>query len=495
MTLTAELPPAAVPTDGTVRLDWIRPSHLNPRRHFDETALTELAESIKTHGLLEPIVVRETEPGIGRALGPHLEIIAGERRYRAAKLAGLESVPVRNLGVLDDATALQLAIVENLQRQDLDPIEEAEGFAALNRIVGMKQSEIAAAVKRSQPAIANRMRLLELPESVREMIRRGDLSPSHGVALARWAKWPKLVVFLAEYGREAKWTSKELEGNDILASWPVLKSGLVIELGQWSWHFDRAVCDVCPFDALHRREDYQIPVCLNPDHARELEATHQAALAERAKAATAAAATLAQGSDVEDVGLPDTNDLGYQNYKDLRYATKPEGCDAGCPCLGQARDGSRTIPVCLDPKRFAKLERAATIAKNKARRADAADLKKRALAQIDRLSEVGHAETVILVKQAMTVVSSSYTLGTFWNDARKRHRVTTGGNTELDSVAAVARKESVLVVMKVALEALLTAEIQHYAEEIATPVLTRWWLNAKEHPESLLPREKGADPA
>ena len=145
-----------------------------PRRTFDEKALMELAESIRSVGVIQPIVVAQRA---GR-----YTIIAGERRWRAARMAGLSEVPVVVLEA-DDRTVMELALVENLQRQDLNPMEEAEGYQRLMKEYGLTQEEAAARVGKSRPAVANALRLLLLPEEVRSLVEDGTISAGHARAI------------------------------------------------------------------------------------------------------------------------------------------------------------------------------------------------------------------------------------------------------------------------------------------------------------------------
>jgi len=146
----------------------LRPNRLQPRTRFDEEGLEELAESIRAQGVLQPIVV--TPEGEGT-----YSIVAGERRWRAAQRAGLAVVPVVVREVAEDRQRLELALVENLQRSDLNPLEEAEAYQALQGF-GLSQEEVAARVGKSRPAVANALRLLKLPEAVREMLGDGRLT-------------------------------------------------------------------------------------------------------------------------------------------------------------------------------------------------------------------------------------------------------------------------------------------------------------------------------
>ena len=153
----------------------VEPRAGQPRYHFDEEALEELAESIRQYGLIQPITVRALEDG-------YYQIIAGERRWRACRLAGLTEVPVRVIEA-DERKTMELALVENLQREDLNPMEEARGYKKLMDDFGMTQEEAALAVGKSRPAVANVLRLLNLGEAVMAMVENGALSAGHARAL------------------------------------------------------------------------------------------------------------------------------------------------------------------------------------------------------------------------------------------------------------------------------------------------------------------------
>jgi len=161
----------------TLPVAFLRPGRFQPRRHFDETLLDELAASIRQHGLLQPILVRplpsETDA---------YEIIAGERRWRAAQRASLHDVPVI-VQTLTDTQALEIALVENLQRQDLSALEEAEGYKRLMDEFGHSHSELGDLVGKSRSHVANMLRLLALPDGVKAMMQSGELSAGHARAL------------------------------------------------------------------------------------------------------------------------------------------------------------------------------------------------------------------------------------------------------------------------------------------------------------------------
>lgn len=161
--------------NGLVRLSEIQPRKDQPRKNFDLESLQQLADSIAEHGLLQPVVVRE-------ALGGYYEIIAGERRWRAAKMAGLSEIPVTILSA-DDRKASELAIIENVQREDLNPMEEAQAYKKLQEEYGLTQDKVASAVGKSRSAIANTLRLLDLPEKAGALVASGKLSEGHAKVL------------------------------------------------------------------------------------------------------------------------------------------------------------------------------------------------------------------------------------------------------------------------------------------------------------------------
>ena len=159
----------------TLRTSEIEPNRYQPRKAFSDEAITALADSIREHGMLQPIVVRPIDTG-------GYQIVAGERRWRAARMLGLDEVPV-NIRELSDLETMQIAIIENLQRENLNPVEEAAGYNELIEKFGMTQEKVAKMVGRSRSAIANAVRLLSLPDRVLKMLENGDISAGHARAL------------------------------------------------------------------------------------------------------------------------------------------------------------------------------------------------------------------------------------------------------------------------------------------------------------------------
>lgn len=163
------------PSVNKLRIMEIEPNHDQPRKDFDEKALSELAESIEQHGVLQPLVVRPLANGA-------YQLVAGERRWRAARIAGLTEVPVV-IKELSDEEVIEIAMIENLQREDLNPLEEALGYRYMMDELGITQEQAAEKVGKSRPAVANALRLLKLPDEVQEMIKNNLISPGHARAL------------------------------------------------------------------------------------------------------------------------------------------------------------------------------------------------------------------------------------------------------------------------------------------------------------------------
>jgi ParB family chromosome partitioning protein len=187
-----------------VSLETIAPNPLQPRREFDEQELTELADSISENGLLQPLVVRPASASRDR-----FELVAGERRFRAIQRLGWSDVPVL-VRTVDDETLLVLALVENLQREALNPLEEAEGYRTLADRFGLTQAEIAHAVGKDRSTVANMLRLLKLPPSVRKLLGDGVISMGHARALAAMDDDLRASE-IARRAAEEGWSVREVE--------------------------------------------------------------------------------------------------------------------------------------------------------------------------------------------------------------------------------------------------------------------------------------------
>lgn len=186
----------------TIPVAQIEPGLNQPRKHFDEEALAGLAESIRQHGIIQPLTVRRLSSG-------YYQIIAGERRWRAARMAGLAEVPAIVIEA-DDRMVMELGLIENLQREDLNPMEEAAGYRSLIEDYGLTQEEAAQRVSRSRPAVANAMRLLALPQEVQWLIEQGNLSAGHGRSLLSLPT-PEEQIAFAEEIMAYHWSVRETE--------------------------------------------------------------------------------------------------------------------------------------------------------------------------------------------------------------------------------------------------------------------------------------------
>ncbi len=219
----------------TLRISEIEPNRAQPRKSFDDESISALADSIKQHGVLQPILVRP--------YGSSYQIVAGERRWRAARMLGLSEVPVQ-IKELSDIETMQIALIENLQRENLNPIEEAKGYNDLIENYDMTQEEVAKTVGRSRSAVSNSMRLLSLPDEILEMLESGDISVGHGKALlsfddeermieaARKAADGKLNVRALEKMASEDVTEKEISNKQIDSYFKEMEISLHDTLGR-----------------------------------------------------------------------------------------------------------------------------------------------------------------------------------------------------------------------------------------------------------------------
>lgn len=186
----------------TLRISEIEPNRSQPRKEFDEAALADLADSIREHGVIQPLLVRPLPTG-------GYQLVAGERRWRASRMAGLSEVPVV-IRELSDHETMELALIENLQRQDLNPMEEALGYRSLMDEYQMTQEQVAKVIGKSRPAIANSLRLLALPQPVTEWIQEGKLSAGHGRALLALEE-EAAILEAAQTAIKKHWSVRETE--------------------------------------------------------------------------------------------------------------------------------------------------------------------------------------------------------------------------------------------------------------------------------------------
>ena len=195
--------------DRTVAIDALRPGRSQPRRRFDEEALEALAQSIRERGMLQPIIARRIEGVSGS-----YEIVAGERRWRAAQRAGLQEAPVI-IRDLTDRDALEIALIENVQRSDLNPIEEASGYHQLVQAYNYTQEDLAKAVGKSRPHVANMLRLLALPDATRERLTKGEISAGHARALLVASDPDRLAEIVVARGLNVRQTERLVQEGGV----------------------------------------------------------------------------------------------------------------------------------------------------------------------------------------------------------------------------------------------------------------------------------------
>jgi ParB/RepB/Spo0J family partition protein len=376
-----------------VPIDDVEVAGFNPRTNWDFEALIQLANSIREHGILEPLVVRR------KLGGSCYQLIAGERRLKAAYQANLPTVPVRVVDV-DDRTAQELGLVENLVREDLDAIEVALAFQKLADL-GVKQAEIGRRVGKSQPLVANTLRLLNLPADVQERIRRGELSTAHGVSLARFAKFPEVCSAIAEQAVRSNLTSKGIDSEEIPYSYILEQKGLIRTVDS-RYAFRQTHCKQCPFQAYSNQgHDGYWGRCLKPAHFDDLKAAEEA---ERHAAVIAESrSTSASGES-----LPVVDRLEYGTYEDLSSRGAPAGCKlTACPNYSHVLFHGRPATLCMDPKCFKRLKTAQTKAENKARKLAIQAMAKALAAATKPLTEIGPREAAIVACYALSCADAS----------------------------------------------------------------------------------------
>lgn len=382
-----------------VNVDQIALNPNNPRKNFDEESLKELADSIREHGIIQPLVVKYAGLGEGGEL--KCRLICGERRLRAAKMIGLDKVPVVYRVVDDEelseaAEALKM-LVENLQREDLDPIEEAAAYQRVLDEFGYTQEELAQQVGKSQGHIANRIRLMDLPETVKENISRGIISASHGKVLAGHRNLPDVVLTKA---------AKVIAGENI----PVSRAAnevykAVAEHGRaldgYEVKFKKDECKDCGHKAKGARwgGDPTNEFCLK--HQCYDKKQEEAIKAEEEALAKKLAKVIKEGQKVVKL-----DDLGYGNYEDLNVThgtkiDKTECAECEHRGFGVTSYDSKPKEVCLKPSCYRKKKGAVERAKNKETR-DAFQVE---LGQIAKaIVSVGQARDYELNEYGMVVI-------------------------------------------------------------------------------------------
>lgn len=355
-----------------LRITDIEPNPVNPRKSFDQAALEELAASIREVGVLQPVVVVPA--------GERYRLVAGERRWRAAQLAGREEIPAIVREDLSREQEAQITLIENLQRRDLNPIEEARGLQALTRDHGWTQEALAEKLGVTQGHISNRIRLLELPEEVQDSISRGILSAAHGRALLTIKAVPAFLKEMAAEAVEEGWSSRELEER-INSKIRYGKAKVLFKDTTITWEnpvFDTSECEGCRYVVRitdrWADDDKKKPYCLNPKcwEKKQKEAQDLKRKQEKEK-------LKAKGKTLLKLDkLPSDSYVRFSSHEMSQIdRAKCEGCENRTAAEGY---GGELVEICLNPECVKKQKAAAA-------RAKAQETEAKAKEQVERLKQ------------------------------------------------------------------------------------------------------------
>ena len=420
---------------------WVSPERIvanpdQPRTRFTRADLRSLTQSVRQHGVLQPITVcrllaaettatesngqlhdekshietsadeantddkvsttddtpRTDEDASGDGMMRY-QIIAGERRWRAALAAGLSLMPVIVRDGLSPTTVAEVALVENLQRTDLDPIEEARGYLRLIREFSLSEDRVAKRVGRSRESIRQSLKLLQLPKPLQELIAEGKLTPTHGQVMRKFARFPELCEAIAntcvEYEVPAASLAQEIPNDDDL-----LHEGLLVYLAPYNTEFDfQRVCRSCPHKAFWQ-DGFGRMYCLHP---AEWEKKQEQARQEKLQRQHDEAARIMAQAAEDGQQTVEVTGLSPGSYRDLGSGLNPlpQGCTSSCPCRSSTElRGRKDVPVCLDPARFSQLSIEQQKREKEARVRRVSTLSERARAVIIEEWREGHWQKV-----------------------------------------------------------------------------------------------------
>lgn len=397
-----------------IKIDSIEPNPDNPRKNFDQEALEQLSQSIREVGILQPLVVvpiSGTEP-------QKFRLVCGERRWRAAQLAGMESVPVVVEENLTQTQIAEIMLIENLQRKDLDPIEEARAYQTLLQGHGYTQEGLGEKLGVSQGHIANRLRLLELPDEVQENISREIISPSHGRVLAGFKKLPermlkKAAETIAEKGVSVAKTTKAVmkiiaeEGKPLFNDYTRNNKP----------EFKTSQCEKCEYRVMGNRWDYgnEDPYCINPScwgkKQQEVRRERELALADRVQKAAK-----------NDQGVVELDKFQYDQYEEFsEYKIKDMDLSECQECehkkVAKRSYSDELTEACFQPSCFKKKQAVATREKNKqARDAFLVELKRIA----ELASSAANACSAINIPRQVLVYLAAQVLANIQNSYERK---------------------------------------------------------------------------
>lgn len=379
-----------------IPINRISPNPKNPRKTFDQEELEKLAQSIREVGILQPLVLVPEEDG------EHLRLVAGERRWRAAQLAGVGSVPalIRRLTPAQEA---EIMLIENLQRRDLDPIEEAQAYQALLREHGYTQEKLAEKLGCSQSHIANRLRLLRLPDEVKENISRKILSAGHAHALLKFEKAPAFMKKAAEYLAEEQ--VPVAKAQEAIAEIVSREGKPLFENWESKPEFNLKECETCDFRVMGERYGELKPYCIKPScwekKQQEVRQAREQALADRVQ-------KLAKKGQ----GVVELDKFQYNQYEEFRDY-KTNGMDLSeCEKCEHKKIAKRSysdelVEVCFKPSCFKAKQAAVTREKNK----EARERFKAELEQIKQLVAMRIRDFVFIPDRDLLIYLAGMILG------------------------------------------------------------------------------------
>ena len=346
----------------------IGPNPYQPRLQFDDEEMAELIASVRERGVQQPILVRSalkasvtSENGDANNKVPRYQLVAGERRLRACKAAKRRCIPAIVRDDLSDMQSAELALLENVQRSNLNVIEEARAFRRLMLDFRMKEERIAKKVGKSVATVKDTLRLLALPAEVQTLLIARKLTASHGQQLLRLAPFESVCREVARRAATEGIAATALSQEPLPGARQLRDSKLIVEL-DFRTRFDwKTECGSCPHKAYVNSGYHSY--CLKPDEWQR----KQTEAIERQKQEAARVLDEAKQSDTGEV---DTESLPPGSYRDLTFAETPAGCSETCPCRSETsdpRDPTKKRLVCLDPDRYAELVRAERQAHEEAR--------------------------------------------------------------------------------------------------------------------------------
>lgn len=344
----------------------IGPNPFQPRLSFDETEMLDLVASVRAHGVLQPVTVRMAMPdetnGKPKKAPPYYHLIAGERRLRACRAAGRKTIPAIVRDDLSDVQAAELALAENVQRSNLNVMEEASAYKRLMLDFRMKEERIAKKVGKSVQSVRDLIRLLTLPQEVQMLLTAKKLTPSHGQQLLRLTPFERICTLVAHSTVKDQLTVAALGQNLLPNARSLADQKLIVPL-DYRTKFDwKDECGNCPRKAYVANGIGSY--CLLP---AEWQRKQDEAI-ERQKQE---AARILDEAKHSNNGQVDANALPLGSFRNLSYGQPPTGCSVSCPCRSETcdqRDPTKKHPICLDPDRFKQLVQAERQAHEEARK-------------------------------------------------------------------------------------------------------------------------------